>query len=158
MAAQSQSALSARLGESTTAYSSPSKDINTINGHLTGKRYPFQLTSSAPGSNIVLQGLDSNAVRLHIRYHVVVPVPALRTLFSERESARHSLSFVSEICPLWHSSRPAASPGITSGWSQAQHKASPDTSLSYCGALQSPAACDVTFDLKFQRIAALLHL
>ena len=87
MAARSQSALSARLGESTTAYSSPSKDINTINGHLTGKKYPFQLASSAPGSNIVLQGLDSSAVRLRLCYHHVVPAPVLDVLLSEKETA-----------------------------------------------------------------------
>ena len=84
MGARSQSALSARLGESTTAYSSPSKDINTINGHLTGRKYPFQLTSSAPGSNIVLQGLDSNAVWLPSRYHYGVPTPVLCMLFIQR--------------------------------------------------------------------------
>ena len=81
MGARSQSALSARLGESTTAYSSPSKDINTINGHLSGRKYPFQLTSSAPGSNIVLQGLDSNAVRLAFQYRHAVPAPVLGMLF-----------------------------------------------------------------------------
>ena len=83
MGARSQSALSARLGESTTAYSSPSKDINTINGHLTGKKYPFQLTSSAPGTNVVLQGLDSNVVRLPICYPISVLVPVLHMLSSD---------------------------------------------------------------------------
>lgn len=86
MVARSQSALSARLGESTTAYSSPSKDINTINGHLTGRKYPFQLTSSAPGTNIVLQGLDSNPVRLPFRHRYGVPAPVLRMLLVESVS------------------------------------------------------------------------
>lgn len=54
--------LSARLGKSSTEYSSPSKDINTINGHLSGRKYPFQLAASQPAS-IALQRHDSNAVR-----------------------------------------------------------------------------------------------
>lgn len=63
-ASKSQSTLSARLGESTTAYSSPSKDISTINGHLTGRKYPFQLASSAHPGSMVLQRLDPNVVGL----------------------------------------------------------------------------------------------
>ena len=60
--ARSQSTLSVRLGESSTAYSSPSKEISTINGHLAGRKHPAQLASSALPGSMVLQRLDPNVV------------------------------------------------------------------------------------------------
>lgn len=64
MGARAQPALSARLGESSAAYGSPSKDISTINGRLAGRKYPFQLApAGSPGGPPVLQRLDPNVVR-----------------------------------------------------------------------------------------------
>ena len=63
MGARSQSTLSARLGESSTAYSSPHKEISAINGHLAGRKLPQQLGSSALPGSMVLQRLDPNVVR-----------------------------------------------------------------------------------------------
>ncbi len=61
--ARSQSTLSLRLGESSTAYSSPSKEISTINGHLAGRKHPQQLAGSGLPGSMVLQRLDPNVVR-----------------------------------------------------------------------------------------------
>lgn len=67
--ARSHSTLSVRLGESTTAYSSPSKEISTINGHLAGRKHLHQLASSSLPGSMVLQRLDPNMVRRSHFYH-----------------------------------------------------------------------------------------
>ena len=80
--ARSQSTLSVRLGESSTAYSSPSKEISTINGHLAGRKHPQQLTSSGLPGSMVLQRLDPNVVRCaaHSAHWCMCTPPARRPL------------------------------------------------------------------------------
>ncbi len=80
--ARSQSTLSVRLGESSTAYSSPSKEISTINGHLSGRMHPQQLASSGLPASMVLQRLDPNVVRCCavLSWLHMCARPVLRTL------------------------------------------------------------------------------
>lgn len=62
---RSHSLFSARIGESTAAYQSPSKDLSFINGRLQ-QRHPFRTgppNADSAGPAVVLQTLDPNSVR-----------------------------------------------------------------------------------------------
>ncbi|CAL5223875.1 g6466 [Coccomyxa viridis] len=125
--ARSQSTLSVRLGESSTAYSSPSKEISTINGHLSGRMHPQQLASSGLPASMVLQRLDPNAA--------AEPPPAAQQpppqhhasyQSSERSTGSHASDHQHSGSGSRLSSEPDSSPG-----SRERHVngAAPDTGL-----------------------------
>lgn len=77
MGQRAHSMFSARMGESTAAYQSPSKDLSFINSRLQG-RHPFRATAAGPdaaaaGHAVVLQTLDPNSVRARTRGSLAPP-------------------------------------------------------------------------------------